>query len=65
MKENKRLKRRVRNSYIISTVSIALVLFLLGTVGYLLSAAVKTADSLQNRAMVTVELKRDILPEQR
>ena len=65
MKENKRLKRRVRNSYIISTVSIALVLFLLGAVGYLLSAAVKTADSLQNRAMVTVELKRDILPEQR
>lgn len=65
MKENKRLKRRVRNSYIISTVSIALVLFLLGTVGYLLSAAVKTADSLQNRAMVTVELKRDILHEQR
>ena len=27
MKDNKRLKRRVRNSYIVSTVSMALVLF--------------------------------------
>ena len=28
MKDDKRLKRKVRNSYIVSTVSIALVLFL-------------------------------------
>lgn len=37
MKDNKRLKRRVRNSYIVSTVSMALVLFLLGSVGYLMT----------------------------
>ena len=37
MKDNKRLKRRVRNSYIVSTVSMALVLFLLGSdIGILL-----------------------------
>lgn len=65
MKDNRKLKRRVRNSYIISTVSIALVLFLLGSVGYLLSAAVATSRTLQNRAMLIVELRRDILPEQR
>ena len=32
MKDDKRLKRKVRNSYIVSTVSIMLVLFLLGFV---------------------------------
>ena len=39
MKDDKRLRRKVRNSYIVSTVSIALVLFLLGSVGYLMVAA--------------------------
>ena len=52
MKDNKRLKRRVRNSYIVSTVSMALVLFLLGSVGYLMTAALRGARTLQ----VTVEL---------
>ncbi len=65
MKDNRKLKRRVRNSYIISTVSIALVLFLLGSVCYLLTAAMATSRTLQNRAMLTVELRRDVLPEQR
>ena len=37
MKDDKRLKRKVRNSYIVSTVSITLVLFLLGSVGYLMA----------------------------
>ena len=36
MKDNKRLKRRVRNSYIVSTVSMALGLFLLGYVPVML-----------------------------
>ena len=47
MKDDKRLKRKVRNSYIVSTVSITLVLFLLGSVGYLMTAAMKIADTLQ------------------
>lgn len=65
MKDNRKLKRRVRNSYAISTISIALVIFLLGSVGYLLSVAVNSSRELQNRAMLTVELARNAEPEQR
>ncbi|MBQ9146848.1 MAG: permease-like cell division protein FtsX [Rikenellaceae bacterium] len=65
MKDNRKLKRRVRNSYAISTISIALVIFLLGSVGYLLSVAVNSSRALQNRAMLTVELARTAEPEQR
>ena len=54
--ENKRLKRKVRNSYIISTVSIALVLFLLGAVGFMMFATVKTANTLQESVTLIVEL---------
>lgn len=56
MKDDKRLKRKVRNSYIVSTISITLVLFLLGTVGYLMVAAMKVADTLQRSISVSVEL---------
>lgn len=56
MKENKRLKRRVRNSYIVSTVSMALVLFLLGSVGYLMTTALRVARTLHESVTVTVEL---------
>ena len=56
MKDDKRLKRRVRNSYIVSNISIALVLFLLGSVGYLMTAAMQVARTLQESVTVTVEL---------
>ena len=52
MKDDKRLKRKVRNSYIVSTVSIMLVLFLLGSVGYLMVAAMKVAQTLQENGEV-------------
>ena len=65
MKDDKRLKRKVRNSYIVSTVSIALVLFLLGSVGYLMAAAMKVADTLRESIAVTVELQNGISDEQR
>ena len=65
MKDDKRLKRKVRNSYIVSTVSIALVLFLLGSVGYLMTAAMKAADTLQESIAVTVELRNGLTDEQR
>ena len=65
MKDDTRLRRKVRNSYIVSTVSIALVLFLLGSVGYLMVAALKVADTLQESIAVTVELKRETTPERR
>ena len=60
MKDDKRLKRKVRNSYIVSTVSMALVLFLLGSVGYLVAAAMTVARTLQESVTVTVELERGI-----
>ena len=63
MKDDKRLKRKVRNSYIVSTVSITLVLFLLGSVGYLMVAALKVADTLQESIAVTVELKNGLSEE--
>ena len=47
MKDDKRLKRKVRNSYIVSNISIALVLFLLGSVGYLMTAAMQVARTVQ------------------
>ncbi len=63
MKDDKRLKRKVRNSYIVSTVSMGLVLFLLGSVGYLMLAAMQVADSLRERIPVSVELSREVTPE--
>lgn len=65
MKDDKRLKRKVRNSYLISTLSIALVLFLLGSVGYLMLAAMKVADTLQGSIVVMVELDERYTPEER
>ena len=53
MKDDKRLKRKVRNSYIVSNISIALVLFLLGSVGYLMTAAMQVARTLQESVTVT------------
>ena len=52
MDDSKRLKRKVRNSYFISTVSITLVLFLLGSVGYLMLAAMKVAQTLQSSCLL-------------
>ncbi len=65
MKDDKRLKRKVRNSYIVSTVSLTLVLFLLGSMGYLLLAAMKAAHTLQSSIQVSVELKNGISDKQR
>jgi len=65
MKNDKRLKRKVRNSYIVSTISIALVLFLLGSVGYLMAAAMQIARNLQENIAVTVELKNGLKEDQK
>ena len=59
--ENKRLKRKVRNSYIISTISIAMVLFLLGSIGFMIAATVKSARMLEQSVTLIVELNRDVV----
>ncbi len=61
---NKRLKRKVRNSYIVSTVSIALVLFLLGTVGYLILNAMLATQRMKENVTVYVMLRSDVTDEQ-
>lgn len=65
MKDDKRLKRKVRNSYIVSTVSMALVLFLLGSVAYLIAAAMTAAHTLQEGITLTVEIRNEATPEAR
>ena len=58
--ENKRLRRKVRNSYFISTVSISLVLFLLGSVGYLIMNALNATEQMQESMTIYVMLDTDI-----
>jgi cell division transport system permease protein len=58
----KKIKRRVRQSYFIATVSIALVLFLLGSVGYLILNARDASDWLKENITLSVYLE-DSLPE--
>lgn len=65
MKDDKRLKRKVRNSYIVSTVSMALVLFLLGSVAYLIAAAMTAAHTLQEGITLTVEIRNEATPKAR
>ncbi len=56
----KRIRRRVRHAYLISTVSIALVLFLLGSVGYLILNARQASDRLQENMTVSVWLRDEV-----
>lgn len=65
MRDDKRIKRKVRRSYIVSTISIALVLFLLGSVGYMLTAALGTAHALRNSVTLSAELDSSLKSEQR
>ena len=56
----KRMRNRVRRSYLISTVSIALVLFILGAVSYVTLSAVNAAEALRERVVISVELADDL-----
>lgn len=65
MREDKRLKRKVRRSYVVSTISISLVLFLLGSVGYMLTAALTTAHNLRSSITLSAELDNSLGEAQR
>lgn len=65
MRDDKRLRRKVRRSYIVSTISISLVLFLLGSVGYMLYAALTTAHTLRESVTLSAELDNKVAEEQR
>lgn len=55
-----RLKRKVRRSYTISTISIALVLYLLGVVSYVTLSALSVATSLRENVTLSVELANEL-----
>ena len=65
MRDDKRIKRKVRRSYVVSTISISMVLFLLGSVGYMLTAALSTAHTLRNSITLSAELDNSLKEEQR
>ena len=65
MRDNKRIRRKVRRSYMVSTVSISLVLFLLGSVGYMLTTALTTAHTLRGNITLSVELDSKLSPSER
>lgn len=62
--ENKKIRRKVRNAYMISTVSIALVLFLLGAVSYLIIGALGATDRLKESITLNIMLADDATEEQ-
>ncbi len=53
----KELRRKVRGSYAISTVSIAMVLFLLASVGYIIWNLSKATDSIKERMTLYVMME--------
>lgn len=65
VQEDRRLRRRVRNSYFISTVSIAMVLFLLGSVTYLIMGALSVTDRLRESVTIYVMLDDGVSEEQK
>ena len=54
---DRKLKRKVRLSYVISTVSIAMVLFLLGSVSYLILSLMNATNRMKENVAVHVMLK--------
>ena len=57
--------RKLMRSYIISTISISLVLFMLGVVSYVTLSALSAARSLRESVVVSVEVANDISAESR
>ena len=56
----KRIRSKVRRSYLISTISIALVLLILGAVSYVTLSAISAAEGLRERVVVSVEIADDL-----
>lgn len=54
--QDRKLRNKVRMSYAVSTVSIAMVLFLLGSVGYLIAGLIGATDRMRENVEVSVML---------
>jgi cell division transport system permease protein len=59
-KENKVNRRRLQSSYVTATISLSLVLFMLGLVGLLVLDAKKLSDYVKENINFTIVLKPDI-----
>ena len=55
----------MRRSYTVSTVSIALVLYLLGTIGYALHSLYETSNEMRRQVTMIVEIDDNLSEEQR
>jgi cell division transport system permease protein len=62
--QDKKVKRRVGRSYLISTVSIALLLFMLGSVSYLILNALNVSDKIKEGVIVRIMLQDGLSDEQ-
>ena len=65
MANSKKIRRKVMRSYVISTISIALVLFMVGVVSYVTLSAISAARSLRESVVVSVEVRDGISDESR
>ena len=65
MANDKRIRRKVMRSYIISTISISLVLFMVGVVSYVTLSALSAARTLKESVVLSVEVNNDISEEGR
>lgn len=63
MANDKRIRRKVMRSYIISTITISLVLFMVGVVSYVTLSAISSARTLKESVVVSVEVSDDITAE--
>lgn len=59
------ISRRVRFSYITSTISITLVLFLLGAIGFVMANIFKTSSQMRESVTMIVELKDGLSEEEK
>ncbi len=62
---DRKLRRKVRLSYAISTVSIAMVLFLLGSVSYMILSLMNATDRMKENVAVHVILKDGLTDEEK
>jgi len=64
IREDRRMRRRVRRSQLISTVSIAMVLFLMGTTAYLVANVMGATSRLRESVVIHVMLRGGLSDEQ-
>lgn len=59
------MKGKIMRSYTISTVSMALVLFILGTIGYVITSLLATSQQVREGVVMIVEMKDSLSEERR